>query len=94
MVPFDAAADKSVMLIFCRMNCHKDLLVYDRCKLFIFFLYNLCFQTKRQKDKKVLVSLSLHYFILFSFLFVCLLTKIHLLVGFLLTFFFRASGIV
>jgi len=41
MVPFVAAADKSVMLIFfCRMNCHKDLLVYDRCKLY--FLCNLC----------------------------------------------------
>jgi len=32
MVPFVAAADKSVMLILCRMNNHKDLLVYDDVK--------------------------------------------------------------
>jgi len=38
MVPFVAAADKSVMLILCRMNCRKDLLVYDRCKLLFFFV--------------------------------------------------------
>jgi len=52
MVPFDAAADKSVMLIFCRMNCHKDLLVYDRCKLFIFFCIICVFKQKDKKTKK------------------------------------------
>ena len=87
MMPFVAAADKSVMLIFCRMNCHKDLLVYDRYKLFYIFFCIICVHNKQKRLVILhLVSLLLHYLILFSFLFVFLLTKIHVLVKYFLGF--------
>jgi len=77
------------------MNCHKDLLVYDRCKLFIFFCIFVFITNK--KTRHIASSQFIITLLDFVFFFICLLaiTKIHvgLLLEYLLGFIFFLQGI-